>query len=306
MDDRRVIRFDADRPMRLDKFLSKKLPELSRSRIQQLIEQGRVSLNGEISIKKSDLLDDVDQVLVVTIPEPEPISLQPEEIDLDVIYENDDVIVVNKPAGMVMHPSPGHHSGTLVHAALGYDNFLAGIGGKMRPGIVHRLDKDTSGVVLIAKNDHSHQWLQKQFKERATKKIYIALVEKHLPTQSGRIEAPIYRDPNDRKKMAIAPQDKGKSAVSIYRTIEKIKKFSLLEVQILTGRTHQIRVHLASLGSPIVGDTTYGYSTPSIEINRQFLHAKSIQICLPNSDVMTQFVANLPLELQTIINHLKQ
>ena len=203
-----------------------------------------------------------------------------------------------------MHPAAGHSNGTVVHAALGHSSFSEGIGGKMRPGIVHRLDKDTSGVVLLAKNEKSHIWFQKQFKDRKVKKFYIALVDKHPPTESGKIIAPIYRDRVHRKKMAIAPKGKGKEATTIYRTIKKFTKFSLLEVQILTGRTHQIRVHFSSIGSPITGDVIYGHSTPTIPLGRQFLHAKKLEIRLPENDGLTSFEAELPKKLQRIIDDL--
>ncbi len=306
MTDQRVLFFKDLKPTRLDKYLSLMLPELSRSRVQRLIEGEKISVDGEIITKKSFILDKAGQEILIIIPDPDPINIHPEKLPLDIIFEDNDVIVVNKPAGMVMHPAPGHSSGTLVHAALGYDEFLQGIGGKMRPGIVHRLDKDTSGVVLIAKNDHTHKWLQKQFKDRATEKFYIALVEKHPPTSTGKIEAPIYRDPKNRKKMCIAPVGKGKDAVTIFRTIEAFNRFTLLEVQILTGRTHQIRVHLSSLGCPVVGDTIYGYSTPSLKTDRHFLHAKSISIRLPGCEEKTCFIADLPEELTEILKNLER
>ena len=304
VDTRRTFVFDQDESIRLDKFLTIHLLDLSRSQVQRLIGIGKVSIAGEVITKNGFVLEKPNTVIDVLIPAPEPIDIRPENVDLDILFEDENVIVINKPAGMVMHPSAGHTSGTLVHAALGYDPFLDGIGGKMRPGIVHRLDKDTSGVVMIAKNDQAHQWLQKQFKGRTTEKFYTALVDKHPPTLSGKIDAPIYRDPNNRKKMAIAPDGKGKNAVTIFHTIKQFKRFSLLDIQILTGRTHQIRVHLASIGSPITGDTMYGNKSPALEIDRHFLHARSLSICLLNETKKTVFNAALPEQLEDLLNDL--
>jgi len=298
------LSFNDEEPIRLDKFLSDQLPDLSRSRIQRLIQTGNVCVDGDAITKNSFNLENSGQVVEIRVPQSEPLDIDAEDIPLDIIFENDNVIVINKPAGMVMHPSAGHDRGTLVHAALGHDRFLAGIGGKMRPGIVHRLDKNTSGVVLVAKNDVAHQWLQKQFKDRMTEKYYLALVDKHPPTTSGKIDAPIYRDPKNRKKMAIAPSGKGKKAITIFRTRKKFDRYSLLDVQILTGRTHQIRVHLASIGSPVTGDTVYGYATPTMDIDRQFLHARSLSICLPGDEHKTTFTAELPVELEKILKNL--
>lgn len=296
--------FEGESPIRLDKFLSNRIPDISRSQIQRLIKTGNVLVDEAVITKNGFTLNKLGHVIDLVIPEPEPLEIQPEKIDLNILYEDENVIVVNKQSGMVMHPSIGHSSGTLVHAALGYDPFLDGIGGKMRPGIVHRLDKNTSGVVILAKNDTAHVWLQKQFKNRLTTKKYIALVDKHPPTESGRIEAPIYRDPVNRKKMAIAPEGKGKHAVTIFQTIEKLGKFSLLDIQILTGRTHQIRVHLASVGSPITGDTIYGYSTHTLKMDRHFLHAKSLAIQLPGANKKSLFEAPIPQELDQILKDL--
>ena len=305
MDDVMQLVFDGDEAIRLDVFITQRISELSRSRVQGLIEAGKITVGNELVNKNSFLLMEKGQVVDIRIPQAEPIDLEPEKVLLDIIFENDDVIVINKPAGMVMHPSAGHRSGTLVNAALGYDSFIAGIGGKTRPGIVHRLDKDTSGVVLVAKNDLAYQWLQKQFKDRATDKEYIALVDKHPPTPAGKIDAPIYRDPKNRKKMAIAPEGKGKKAITIFHTMKKLGRFSLLNVNILTGRTHQIRVHLASIGSPVTGDTVYGYATPTLGINRHFLHAKTLGIYLPGETKKTLFSAELPDELMNILINLE-
>jgi 23S rRNA pseudouridine1911/1915/1917 synthase len=300
-----TVIFLSDSPDRLDKFLATQFPSKSRSQIQRLIKEGRVLVDDLIIKKSGYLLNRKGVSIEMTIPSPTSLDLQPENIPLDIIYEDDDVMVINKPAGMVMHPAVGHAKGTLVHAALGHTSFSEGIGGKMRPGIVHRLDKNTSGVVILAKNEKAHLWLQKQFKSRKVQKYYLALVDKHPPTESGKIIAPIYRDRANRKKMAVAPKGEGKEAVTIYHTLLKLGQYSFLEIQILTGRTHQIRVHLSSIGSPIMADTVYGYSTPTIVLNRHFLHAKGLEIRLPGQQIPRSFEAKLPAELQKIIDDLK-
>jgi len=298
--------FLSDSPDRLDKFLAAQFRGKSRSQIQRLVKEGRVLVDN-LTIKKTGYLLNRKGVSVeITIPSPTPLDLQPENIPLDIIYEDDEVMVINKPAGMVMHPAVGHAKGTLVHAALGHASFSEGIGGKMRPGIVHRLDKNTSGVVILAKNEKTHLWLQKQFKLRKVQKHYLALVDKHPPTESGKIIAPIYRDRMNRKKMAVAPKGEGKEAVTIYRTLLKLGKYSFLEIQLLTGRTHQIRVHLSSIGSPITGDTVYGYSSPTIVLDRHFLHAKRLEIRLLGQEIPHSFKAELPADMQKIIDDLKE
>ncbi len=301
-----TVIFLSDSPDRLDKFLTAQFPGKSRSQIQRLIKEGRVLVDNLIIKKTGYQLNRRGMSIEMTIPSPTPLDLQPENIPLDIIYENDEVLVINKPAGMVMHPAVGHSKGTLVHAALGHTSFSEGIGGKMRPGIVHRLDKNTSGVVILAKNEKTHLWLQKQFKSREVQKHYLALVDKHPPTESGKIVAPIYRDRANRKKMAIAPKGEGKEAITIYRTLQKLGKYSFLEIQILTGRTHQIRVHLSSIGSPITADTDYGYSTPTIALNRHFLHAKRLEIRLPGQKIPRSFEVELPADLQKILDDMKK
>jgi 23S rRNA pseudouridine1911/1915/1917 synthase len=223
---------------------------------------------------------------------------------LSIIYEDENVLVVDKPAGMVVHPSAGHATGTLVHAALAHTPFLAGIGGKRRPGIVHRLDKNTSGIILIAKNEPSHKWLQSQFKDRKVEKKYLALVDGKPNSPSGRIIAPIIRDRNQRKKMAIAPESRGRYAETEYHTIKEYKAHTYLDVHPLTGRTHQIRVHMASIGCPIAADTLYGYKNPSIDIKRHFLHAYQISICLLDEQSPRTFKAELPSDLESILEKL--
>ena len=298
-----TVIFSGDSHNRLDKFLTEQFPDKSRTQIQKIIKDGLVMIDQK-PITKTGYSLEKSLSITITFPAPTPLDLIPEKIPLEIIFEDDDVLVVNKPAGMVMHPSIGHQSGTLVHAALGHAPFLEGIGGKMRPGIVHRLDKNTSGVVIVAKNEPAHNWLQRQFKSRSVNKIYLALVDKHPPTESGKIVAPIYRDRVNRKKMAVAPRQEGKEAVTIYHTLKKLGHYSYLEVQLLTGRTHQIRVHLSSIGSPVTGDNVYGYSTPTMKLGRHFLHAKRLEIKLPGNKKLSKFEAKLPDDLQNIIDEL--
>lgn len=300
----RTLVFGGPVPQRLDRFVADSLPELSRNRVQQLIRAGQLRVDGELPKKVGQMLTPGTRV-VVRIPPPKESSLTPEPIPLDVIFENDDVLVVNKPAGMVVHPAAGHDSGTLVHAVLAHAPEIEGIGGEKRPGIVHRLDKDTSGVIIVAKNERAHRFLQRQFRLREAHKMYLALTDGHPPTPEGRIEAAIGRDPSDRKRMAIVPQHKGRAAVSTYRTRNRYANHALLEVHPLTGRTHQIRLHLAFLGCPVVGDVVYGRRRPSLPLSRHFLHAYRLTITLPGEEVALTFEAPLPAELQTVLDTLK-
>jgi len=212
---------------------------------------------------------------------------------------------VDKPAGMVVHPAAGHDSGTLVHAVLGYDPEIEGIGGEERPGVVHRLDKETSGLILLAKNDNAHHWLQDQFRLRQVEKTYLALVDGAPPTPSGRVEAAIGRDPSHRKQMAVLPPGKGRESVSEYKTREKFAHHTLLEFRPHTGRTHQIRLHCAFLGCPIVGDKVYGRKNPTVEIHRHFLHAAKLKIILPGEKQPRIFEAPLPGELERVLDELR-
>jgi 23S rRNA pseudouridine1911/1915/1917 synthase len=297
--------FKDNQAQRLDKYLALSLPEFSRSRLQGLIKDGFVSVNGVIA-HKSGLVLDKPAEIELRIPPTQPSSLEPEEIPLDVIFENNDLIVVNKPAGMVVHPAAGHDRGTLVHAALAHAPEMEGIGGELRPGIVHRLDKNTSGLILIAKNDLAQRKLQDQFRARKVEKVYLALVDGHPPTTTGRIEAAIGRDPAQRKRMAITQPNKGREAISEYRLLEKYPLHSLLEIHPLTGRTHQIRLHMSFIGCPVVGDTIYGRRTPTLTLQRHFLHAARLTIRLPNEDLPHTFHAPLPDDLQQLLEHLRQ
>lgn len=303
-DQRHVFVVGAGDANRLDKFLVACLPQHSRSRLQGLVHDGFVTVNGE-AVEKAGMLCQPGDRVEVRIPPSQPSGLQPEPIPLDVVFEDGSLMVINKPAGMVVHPAVGHPSGTLVQAALAHAPQLEGIGGEQRPGVVHRLDKETSGLIIMAKNDRTHRWLQDQFRLRHVKKVYIALVDGFLPTPQGRVEAPIGRDPRSRKKMAVVPIEKGREAVSEYFTRETFAAHTLVEVHPLTGRTHQIRLHMAFLGCPVAGDTIYGRKKPSVALGRHFLHAAQISIQLPGDTQARTFTAPLPAELLDVLIELR-
>jgi 23S rRNA pseudouridine1911/1915/1917 synthase len=299
-----TVRFEVLAPGgRLDQLLAQLGPEISRSRWQRLIRQGQVRVDGLVVDKASTGLAGGEQV-VARVPPPEPSHLVPEPIPLDVIYEDDHLLVVNKPPGMVVHPGAGNRRSTLVQAALAHAPTMRGVGGVRRPGVVHRLDKDTSGVILLAKDDESHQMLQDQFRQRTVKKQYLALVDGHPPTAAGRIEAAIARDQVHRTRMAIVPDEQGRRAVSIYHTLAGTKLHALLNVSPETGRTHQIRVHLAFLGTPVVGDRTYGKPSPSLAAKRQLLHAYSLELLPPGAEGRRTFVAPLPIDFRKALSDL--
>ena len=296
--------YGGEKAERLDKFMVACLPEFSRARLQGLIDDGFVFVNGVLA-KKSGQSIEAGMEIEVRVPPPVPSALVGEDIPLDIVFENEDLIIVNKPAGMVVHPAAGHDSGTLVHAVLGYDPDMEGIGGEERPGLVHRLDKETSGLIVLAKNERAHRWLQDQFRLRTVEKTYIALVDGKPPTPTGRVEASIGRDPSHRKKMAIVPTGKGRESVSEYKTLESFKDHTLLEFHPYTGRTHQIRLHCQFLGCPIVGDSIYGKKHVTVEINRHFLHAARLKIVLPNETSPRVFEAELPDELKKVLEEIQ-
>lgn len=291
--------------VRVDKYLSEQLTDISRSKIKHLIEQGNVTLDGEV-VEKAGTKANPGSVIEILVVEDDDDGLIPERIPLDIIFEDDHVIVLNKPAGMVVHPGAGNPSGTLVNGLLNYFPPIRGIGENERPGVVHRLDKDTSGVIIFAKTDKSYRWLVKQFKSRDVRKTYLALVDGHPPTPSGRIEAPIERDIKNRTRMAVGLRGQGKSATSEYFTLQRFEQHTFLEVHPITGRTHQIRVHLKYIGVPVVGDTLYGHRNPSIDLDRFFLHAGSLSVKLLGDRAPRIFEAPLPDELQAILTNLKQ
>ena len=299
-----VFYYDATEGSRLDHFLVSNLPEFSRARIQALIKAGNVQVDGE-TITKTGYQIDGQCTVKIRIPPPEPSKIVPEEIPLDIIFENNDVFVLNKPPGLVVHPAAGHQSGTLVHALLAHIPDLEGVGGVQRPGIVHRLDKNTSGLLVVAKNDTAHRYLQRQFKDRQVEKRYLTLVDEQPPTKIGRIEAPIGRDPANRKRMAVVTENKGRMAISEYQTREQFIKHTFLEVRILTGRTHQIRVHMAFIGCPVVGDTVYGRKRPTLPVKRQLLHAAQLKLELPGAAKPRLFEAPLPEDFLQALAHLR-
>ncbi|MFN2144670.1 MAG: RluA family pseudouridine synthase, partial [Anaerolineales bacterium] len=285
-------------------FLVTVLPDHSRSFLQNLIKDGMVSVEG-VTVTKTGFKLEGTKAVKVIVPPPADSDLVPEDIPLDIIYEDGNLIAINKPAGMVVHPSAGHDSGTLVHAVLAHCPDIEGVGGVRRPGIVHRLDKDTSGAILVAKNDKAHHFLQKQFKGRKVEKRYLALVDGRPPTPTGRVEAAINRDPSHRQKMAIVPIQKGRMAISEYQIVEDFDKHALLEVRILTGRTHQIRLHMAFLECPIVGDRVYGHKKISLPVSRQMLHARFLKIDLPDGQKEVEFTAQIPEDMAQQIELLR-
>ena len=304
MNDELILRHNlGEKQIRLDKFLSESLEDYSRSFIQKIISAGRVSLDGFPVYKKSELVSPGAEV-EITIPPAEESSLIPESIPLEILFENDDLIAVNKPAGMVVHPALGHSSGTLVQAVLGYAPEIEGVGGVKRPGLVHRLDQNTSGVILVAKNDRAHHFLQDQFRSREVDKTYLALVDGRPPTPRGRVEVAIGRDPKFRQRMAPVLNRQGKEAISEYFTLQEYPEHTYLKISILTGRTHQIRIHMDFLGCPVVGDIVYGRKKPSLNINRQFLHAHQISIIIPGGKDKTTFEAPLSDDLRVVLDSL--
>lgn len=291
---------------RLDAWLSLVEPDLSRARVQDLIRSGHITLNGKHAKPSQSLA--TGQEIQIDIPAVVAIDLQPESIPLDVLYEDSDLIVLNKPAGLVVHPAAGHASGTLVNALLAHCPDLAGINGEKRPGIVHRLDRDTTGVMVVAKNDLVMRALASQFKLRQTTKEYLALVWGHLNPPAGRIETLIGRNPRDRKKMCTKP-DVGRPAITNYETQEKFTETSLLRIHIETGRTHQIRVHVAHLGHSIIGDPQYGRprhdSLPVPVPPRQMLHAAQLAFTHPTTGKALVFKAPLPDDMKTLVTLLR-
>jgi 23S rRNA pseudouridine1911/1915/1917 synthase len=292
---------------RIDRYLSQELPDLSRSRIQQLIEQGVVQVNGKVCTSKKTTVQSGDRISLV-IPDAKPLDLQPEAIPLDVLYEDDSLIIINKPAGLVVHPAAGHESGTLVNALLAHCQNLAGIGGVQRPGIVHRLDKDTTGAIAIAKTDFAHQHLQAQLKAKTARRQYLGLVYGSPSVQSGTIDQPIGRHLVDRKKMAVVPVEKGgRPAVTHWQVQERLGNYTLMHFQLETGRTHQIRVHSAYLGHPIVGDPVYssGHSL-GVNLPGQALHAWRLTLQHPVSEEWIEVTAPVPKTFTTLLEVLRR
>ena len=284
---------------RIDKYLSEQLEDMTRSHIQKLIKENMVRVNG-MTVKSNFKLSASDQI-EVEIPELKEPDILPENIPLDILYEDQDILVVNKPQGMVVHPAPGHYTGTLVNAIMYHckDN-LSGINGVMRPGIVHRIDMDTTGSLLICKNDRAHQALAKQLKEHSITRKYHAIVHGRLKEDEGTIDKPIGRHPIDRKKMSVHCTN-GREAVTHYRVLKRFQQFTYIECQLETGRTHQIRVHMSSIGHPILGDQVYGPAKCPYKLQGQTLHAKVLGITHPTTGKYMEFDAPLPDYFQGLL-----
>ena len=298
----REYRFEieADDAVRVDQYLSDQLPSISRSQIKLLIEAGHVTLDGDV-VDKAGTKAKPGSVIDILVVEKNTDGLDPENIQLEILYEDSQVIVLNKPSGMVVHPGAGNFSGTVVNALLAYYPPIRDVGEPDRPGVVHRLDKETSGVLIFAKTEKAYKWLVKQFKSRDLQKTYLALVDGHPPTPTGRIEAPIERDSKNRTRMAVGLRGQGKSAISEYFELNRFNNHTFLEVHPITGRTHQIRVHLSYIGTPVVGDTLYGRRKPSLEMDRFFLHAKTLSVKLPGDRAPRTFEAPLPEDLMEVL-----
>lgn len=281
---------------RLDKFLVGHLPkDISRTHIQQLIRDEHISVNN-LPSKSNHLLKKPD-LITVTIPDPVALELKAENIPLDIVYEDSDLLVVNKPVGMIVHPGAGNISGTLVNALLYHCKNLSGINGVLRPGIVHRLDKDTSGLMVVAKNDQSHLNLAQQMKERKIKRKYLTLVKDTVQMDEGIVNAPIGRSPNNRQKMAVV-FDRGREAITNYKVLKRLANSTVLEVTLQTGRTHQVRVHMAYLGHPVLGDKVYGRKE---HYPRQLLHAFSLSFTHPTSQKYMEFSAPIPQDINEVL-----
>ncbi|AZS14528.1 RluA family pseudouridine synthase [Paenibacillus lutimineralis] len=294
--------WEAAEKNRIDKFVKEQLgEEYSRSAIQLWIEDGHILVNGE-SVKANYKVNTGDQV-TLTIPEAESAEIIPEDIPLDVYYEDADVIVVNKPRGMVVHPAPGHSSGTLVNALMFHCKDLSGINGEIRPGIVHRIDKDTSGLLMAAKNDKAHASLAAQLKEHSVTRKYYALVHGNLSHDQGTIDAPIGRDPHDRKMYTVIEKN-SKQAVTHFHVVERFGDYTLVELKLETGRTHQIRVHMKFIGHPLVGDPMYGRSK-GIKMDGQALHAAVLGFIHPSSGQYIEFTAPIPDDMEMLLQSLR-
>ena len=289
--------------MRLDQFLAAELTEHSRSYIQKLIREGRVTVNDK-AMKPGGRIQADDKILM-TVPPLQELSVLPEEMDLDILYEDEDVILINKPKDMVVHPCPGRYSGTLVNGLLAHcqDN-LSGINGVLRPGIVHRIDKDTTGVLVVCKTDLAHRSLAEQLKEHSITRKYEAIVYNNIPEEEGTVDAPIGRNPSDRKKMAVEYKN-GKRAVTHYRVIDHLNhQFNHIECQLETGRTHQIRVHMASIGHPLLGDEIYGPRNGRKGLEGQCLHARVLGFVHPRTGEYMEFEAPLPEYFKELLRKL--
>ena len=290
--------------VRLDKYLSSVLPELSRTHIQKIIDDGEVLLNNKPA-KGSNKIKEGDEVLI-SIPEVKELEVEKEDIPLDIVYEDKDILIINKPQGMVVHPANGHYEHTLVNAILYHCQDLSGIGGVARPGIVHRIDKDTSGLICVAKNDAAHIALSEQLKDHSMARTYTALVRGVIPENSGEINLPLGRDPNNRQKMGVT-RNNSKEAVTYFKVLKRYKEHTLVECKLKTGRTHQIRVHLSYIGYPVEGDPLYaGRKYDSLYKNGQLLVATSLKLVHPSTHEEMTFNIELPDYFKEILSHLEE
>jgi len=289
--------------VRLDSFLAANVPELTRSAVQRLIEEGRVSVNGRAAEKSCKLAG--GEEITVSLPEPENVDITAQDIALDIVYEDSDVIVVNKPVGLVVHPAPGHPDGTLVNALLHHcGDSLSGIGGEKRPGIVHRIDRDTSGLIIAAKNDFAHQKLAAQLQDHSLARTYEAVVIGNLREDSGTIDAPIGRHHTDRKRMAVTSHG-GRNAVTHWEVLERFPGYTHVRCRLETGRTHQIRVHMAHIGHPIYGDTVYGQKKAAPGMTGQCLHAVGLKFIHPRSEKLVELSCPLNDEIEIFLRKLR-
>ena len=290
--------------VRIDKYLTEQLPDITRSYLQKLLKDGSVQMNGKPV--KTSTKTAAGAVIELTIPDPEEPEILPEDIPLDILYEDSDVILINKPKDMVVHPAAGHYTGTLVNALMYHcKGDLSGINGVLRPGIVHRIDKDTTGVLIVCKNDKAHNALAEQLKEHSITRKYRAIVCGNLKEDEGTVDAPLGRHPQDRKKMAIV-RTGGKRAVTHYRVLERFGNYTYIECQLETGRTHQIRVHMASLGHPLLGDEVYGRVKSPFKLEGQTLHAMVLGFIHPTTGEYMEFEAPLPEYFEKLLEKLRR
>ena len=302
LDDLKFIVTKENIGKRLDAYVSSLKDNISRSNAQKLIKNNKIFVNGK-NVKESYKVKENDEIRII-IEEPKKSSLKPENIPLDIIYEDNDIIVINKPKGMVVHPGNGNHEGTLVNAVLAYAKDLSGIGGKLRPGIVHRIDKDTSGLIIVAKNDKAHKNLSEEIKNHEVTKIYTCLVRGNISEDDATIDMPIGRDKNDRKKMAVT--EDGKKAITHFRVLKRYGNYTLLRVKIDTGRTHQIRVHMAKIGHPIIGDEVYSNGKNEFNVHGQMLHSTYLKFKHPVTGKELELEAPLPQYFQDVLEQLKE
>ncbi|MGN8800326.1 RluA family pseudouridine synthase [Candidatus Merdisoma sp. HCP28S3_D10] len=290
--------------IRIDKYLAESLPDISRSYLQKLFRDGEIKMNGKAVKASAKTLAGAE--IVFAIPEPEEPEILPEDIPLDILYEDSDVILINKPKDMVVHPAAGHYTGTLVNGLMYHcREGLSGINGVLRPGIVHRIDKDTTGVLVVCKNDRAHNGLAEQLAEHSITRKYRAIVCGNLKEDEGTVDAPLGRHPQDRKKMAIV-RSGGKRAVTHYRVLERFGKYTYIECQLETGRTHQIRVHMASLGHPLLGDEVYGRGKSPFKLEGQTLHAMVLGFIHPTTGEYMEFQAPLPEYFEKLLEKLRK